>query len=65
MEESKPCFNIMNLLAQSVAKINALDDLNVKKRKLDTETAAIVYHYLQAVSPSIASTLLKIQPDGL
>ena len=64
MEESKSCFNIMILLAQSVAKINAMDDLNVKKRKLDTETVAIVYHYLREVSPSIASTLLDIHPDA-
>jgi len=72
MEKSEPSFNIMNLLAQSVAKINAMEDLNLKKRKLETkmpststclDTAAIVYHYLRVVSPSIASALLDIYPE--
>jgi len=72
MEKSKTGFDIMNLLAQSAAKINALEDRNVMKRKLGIkmpssaecqDTASIVYHYLQGVSPTIASTLLDICPE--
>merc|ERR1719376_1700390 len=73
MKKSESGFNIMNLLAQSAAKINAMDDkLNVKKTKFEAkmsktakcqDVVSIVYHYLQGVSPSIASLLLDIRPD--
>ena len=73
MEKGKTGFNIMNLLAQSAAKINAVEDMSVKKRKREIkmpstaakllDTASIVYHYLLGVSPSLASTLLDIHPD--
>ena len=72
MEKSKTGFNIMDLLAQSAAKINAMEDKGVKKTKLESklpstamspEVASIVYHYLQGVSPTIASSLLDIHPE--
>jgi len=73
MTKNKADINIMDLLAKSVAKINAMEDTNVRKRKLENEmpitaatcpdTAAIVYHYLRGVSPSLASTFLDINPD--
>merc|ERR1719233_2736347 len=72
MEESKASIDIMQLLAQSAAKINAMEDPNVIKRKREIkmpssaecqDTGSIVYHYLQGVNPSIASTLLDIYPD--
>ena len=62
----------MHLLAQSAAKINAMEDRNVIKRKLKIkmlssaecqDTASIVYYYLQGVSPTTASTLLDIYPE--
>jgi len=72
MEQSQTSFNIMNLLAQSVAKIEAMDELDVKNPKLEikvprtarcTDTASIVYHYLRVVSPELASLLLDIHPE--
>jgi len=73
MEESKAGFDIMNLLAQSAAKINAMEDPKVierKKVKIEMQssseyqdTGCIVYQYLQGVSPTIASTLLDINPE--
>jgi len=71
MEKSKAGF-IMDLLAQSAAKISAMEDSNVIKRNLKIkrpssaecqDTGSIVYHYLQGVSPTIASTLLDIYPE--
>ena len=72
MEKSTTGINIMNLLAKSVAKINAMEDINVKKKKLESkipsnatkcpDTAYIIYDYLRRVSPSIASSFLNIHP---
>ena len=62
----------MDLIAQSVAKINDMEDSDMKGGKLETrmsttprclDTAAIVYHYLQGVSPAVASLFLEIAPD--
>jgi len=69
MEQSQTTFNIMNLLAQSVAKIEAMDELDVKNPKLKiklprtVDTASIVYHYLRVVSPEVAALLLDIHPE--
>merc|ERR1712179_403282 len=73
MKKSESSYNIMNLLAQSAAKINAMGDvLSVKKTEFEMKTsrtakcqdvASIVYHYLRGVSPSVASLLLDIHPD--
>jgi len=62
----------MNLLPQSAANINAMEDLDVIKRNFETkmlsnakcqDTFAIVCHYLQGVSPTLASTLIAIYPE--
>ena len=73
MHESKSGFNIMNLLSQSAAKINAMEDMNVKKGKFKnkmpstatrcSDTVSMVYHYMRGVNPSLASTLLGIHPN--
>jgi len=72
METNESGVNIMNLLAQSVAKINAMEELDGKKTELEIkmsrtaeclDVVSIVYHYLRGVSPSIASLLLDIHPD--
>ena len=73
MEESKSGFNIMNLLSQSAAKINAMQDMNAGKKKFESQmpstafrcadTAPLVYHYLRGLNPSLASSLLDIHPD--
>jgi len=69
MEKSKAGIDIMKLLAQWSAKINALEDPKVIKSELDIkmpssaecqDTASIVYHYLQQVCPTISSTLLGV-----
>ena len=71
MKKSKTGINIMDLLAKSVAKINAMEDKDVKKSNLESklpstemspEVASIVYNYLRGVSPTIASSLLDIHP---
>jgi len=73
MEQSETSFNIMNLLAQSVAKIEAMDELDVKNPKLEiklprtarcTDTSSLVYHYLRVVNPAVASLLLDIYPEA-
>jgi len=72
MEKNKSGFDIMNLLAQSVAKINAMEELEGKRTELENkmlktakcrDVVSIVYHYLRGESPSIASLLLDIHPD--
>ena len=72
MEKSKTGFNIMDLLAQSAAKINAMEDKGVKKTEVESkvsstamssEVASIVYHYLRGVSPTVASSLHDIHPE--
>ena len=48
----------MNLLAKSAAKINAMEDRDVKKKELESklpstamcqDVASIIYHYLRQV----------------
>ena len=62
----------MDLLAKSAAKINAMEDKEVKKTEADSklrsaamgpDEASIIYHYLQKVRPSIASSFLAIHPE--
>jgi len=65
---------INQILAQSIAKVNALETLYEKKtsRKFGNEvditsfcpfTASVVYHYLQSVNPEVAKLFLAIFPD--
>ena len=64
--------DLMNLLAKSAAKINAMEDRDVKKKELESklpstamcqDVASIIYHYLRQISPKIASLLLNINPE--
>ena len=69
IDMKSPGFNLLDLLAKTVAKVNAMEtvervDENKKfkqeDRSYETMTASIVYHYMHKVTPNLAETFLTI-----